>query len=159
MPKVPFQKIQDRGNPTNSTALVYWRPRPETPAIGRCAGERASKDTVRNPLGQRSKATRFWPGVVTNQSGINMQIVTLDKRWELGIQVGEGAFGSVFEVTGEDGKPAVVKLIPKGPGADRELLFVNLTGVPNVIPVLDRGEWENYYALVMPRAEKSLSDR
>jgi serine/threonine-protein kinase len=54
---------------------------------------------------------------------------------------------------------AVLKLIPKVPGAARELLFEPLSGLPNIIPILDAGEWRDYYVLVMPRAEKSLRQR
>ena len=38
----------------------------------------------------------------------------------------------------------------------RELLFVELDGVSNVVPIIDRGEWDVFWVLVMPRAEKSL---
>jgi serine/threonine-protein kinase len=54
------------------------------------------------------------------------------------------------------GETAVVKLVPKAPGADRELLFVDLAGVRNVIPVIDSGETDDAWAIVMPRAEQSL---
>ena len=33
-------------------------------------------------------------------------------------------------------------------GADREILFEELDGVPNVVPILDRGEWKNFWVLV-----------
>ncbi|MBI3970899.1 MAG: serine/threonine protein kinase, partial [Chloroflexi bacterium] len=36
------------------------------------------------------------------------------------------------------------------------LLFEPVSGLPNVIPILDAGEWQDYYVLVMPLAEKSL---
>jgi len=51
---------------------------------------------------------------------------------------------------------AVIKLVPKAPGASRELLFEPISGYPNIIPILDYGEWGDYYVLVMPLAEKSL---
>jgi len=51
---------------------------------------------------------------------------------------------------------AVAKLVPKAPGAQRELLFVDLEGARNVMPVLDSGETDSDYVLVMPRADKSL---
>ena len=38
------------------------------------------------------------------------------------------------------------------------MLFVELDGVPNVMPILDSGESDGYWVLVMPRAEKSLRD-
>ena len=59
---------------------------------------------------------------------------------------------------GENGCLAAVKLIPKQPGADRELLFEDLTNVRCVVPIIDSGEWEAYWVLVMPRAAKSLRD-
>ncbi len=85
-----------------------------------------------------------------------MTIITLNRVWSLGAQLDRGGFGKVFEAVAGDGSPAVVKLVPKAPGADRELLFEELSGLPNIIPVLDSGEWEDHYVLVMPRAEKSL---
>ena len=83
--------------------------------------------------------------------------ISLKQTWELGELLYSGGFGEVFMAKASDGKsPAVIKLIPKEPGASRELLFVSLTGLPNIIPILDSGEWKNYYVLVMPVAEKSL---
>jgi serine/threonine-protein kinase len=61
----------------------------------------------------------------------------------------------VYSVTAH-GDEAVAKLVPKDPGADRELLFVNLEGVRNVVPVIDSGETRDDWVLVMPRAQKSL---
>jgi serine/threonine-protein kinase len=70
--------------------------------------------------------------------------------------MGSGGFGHVFEAEADDGSPAAVKLVPKAPGASREMLFEELSGLPNIIPILDSGEMQDYYVLVMPRAEKSL---
>lgn len=64
----------------------------------------------------------------------------------------------MFEALGEDGSLAAAKFIPKEPGADRELLFENLSGVKNVVPIIDSGEYRNDWVLVMPRATKSLRD-
>ncbi|MDG4820205.1 serine/threonine-protein kinase [Micromonospora sp. WMMD956] len=51
----------------------------------------------------------------------------------------------------------MVKLVPRDPGADRELLLAtDLDGVPNVVPVIESGETVDDLVLVMPRAEKSL---
>ena len=36
------------------------------------------------------------------------------------------------------------------------MLFVELDGIPNVVPILDSGESDDYWVLVMPKAEKSL---
>lgn len=84
--------------------------------------------------------------------------INLTRRWRLGERLGTGGFATVHLVQSEDGESAVVKLIPKDPGAERELLFDNFDGVPNVVPVLDRGKWDNYWVMVMPLAEKSLRD-
>jgi len=84
-----------------------------------------------------------------------MEVIKLNREWHLGPQLGSGGFGRVY-VAQSTGDQAVIKLIPKAPGADRELLFEELSGVPNIVPILDRGEWGDFWALVMPRAEKSL---
>ena len=42
------------------------------------------------------------------------------------------------------------------PGSDRELLFENLTGVPNIVPIIDVGEDDDSWLIAMPRAERSL---
>ena len=78
--------------------------------------------------------------------------------WQLGGRLGEGGFAKVYLAYNENGKSGVVKLVPKEPGAQRELLFEELDGAPNVVPILDRGECGDYWVLVMPRAEKSLRD-
>ncbi|GAA1410746.1 hypothetical protein GCM10009639_61890 [Kitasatospora putterlickiae] len=81
----------------------------------------------------------------------------LGQVWELGTRIGDpSGFGKVFEATGENGRQAVVKLVPKEPGHERELEFVN-TATRNVVPVLDHGEHDGHWAIVMPRADKSLS--
>jgi serine/threonine-protein kinase len=54
--------------------------------------------------------------------------IQLAQRWVLGSQIGKGGIGRVFEAVGDDGRLAAAKLIPKEPGADRELLFEDLTG-------------------------------
>lgn len=82
--------------------------------------------------------------------------IQLNRAWRLGNQLASGGFGRVHEAEADDGSAAVVKLVPIAPGASRELLFEELSGSPNIIPIFDSGEWEDYYVLVMPRAEKSL---
>ena len=78
-------------------------------------------------------------------------------EWTLGEPLDRGGFGRVFAASSPDAEgAAVAKLVPMAPGAQRELLFVNLEGARNVVPVLDIGETEADYVLVMPRAEKSL---
>ena len=81
----------------------------------------------------------------------------LSRTWRVGARIGRGGFGRVYRAT-SSGETAVVKLVPKAPGADRELLFVDLPGVRNVVPILDRGETPTHWALVMPQAEKALRE-
>lgn len=85
--------------------------------------------------------------------------IELKQRWTLGAQLGSGGFGRVFEAENKNGDiKAAIKLIPKEPGADRELLFEDLSGVRNIVPIIESGEYENQWVLVMPIAEKSLRD-
>jgi serine/threonine-protein kinase len=85
-------------------------------------------------------------------------VIQLEQKWTLGSQIGGGGFGRVFEATSESGQPAALKLVRKEPGAERELLFVDLTGVRNVVPIIDSGETGDSWVLVMPRADKSLRE-
>jgi eukaryotic-like serine/threonine-protein kinase len=87
---------------------------------------------------------------------MNMQLRLRQLEWVLGECIGGGGFGQVYVAKSSEHESAVAKLVPKVPGAERELLFVDLTGVQNVIPVIDSGETEDSWVLVMPRAEKSL---
>jgi eukaryotic-like serine/threonine-protein kinase len=80
----------------------------------------------------------------------------LGRFWTLGEKIGGGGFGKVYLAKSADHESAVVKLVPKAPGAERELLFADLTGVRNIVPIIDQGETEDSWALVMPRADKSL---
>jgi serine/threonine-protein kinase len=80
----------------------------------------------------------------------------LGQVWTLGERIGGGGFGQVFAARSEAREEAVAKLVPKAPGAEREMLFVNLGVVRNVVPVIDSGETDDAWALVMPRADKSL---
>ncbi|MEU9979425.1 serine/threonine-protein kinase [Streptomyces sp. NPDC051014] len=83
--------------------------------------------------------------------------VPLKREWFLGDPIGDpGGFGAVYEARAADGTKAAAKLVPKRPGADRELLFTDLPGVRNVVPVIDSGEYDGHWVLVMPRARKSL---
>jgi len=81
--------------------------------------------------------------------------LALAREWVVGEVIGAGGFGRVYAVT-SDGEEAVAKLVPKDPGADRELLFIDLGDVRNVIPIIDSGETADEWVLVMPRAERSL---
>lgn len=80
----------------------------------------------------------------------------LDQEWELGNKIDGGAFGQVYEAVSEKGDVAVIKLVPKVPGAEREMLFADLSNVRNIVPIIDSGEAGDNWALIMPRAEKSL---
>ena len=84
--------------------------------------------------------------------------VQLDQEWHIGEELNSGGFGRVYLGCSADGDEVVIKLVPKVPGAGREILFEDLDGVPNVVPVLDRGEWQDFWVLVMPRAQKSLRE-
>ena len=86
------------------------------------------------------------------------EVVNLSQEWYIGDHLGSGGFGRVYLAHSRSGEVVVIKLIPKVLGADRELLFEDLDGIPNVVPILDRGEWKEFWALVMPKAEKSLRD-
>ena len=85
-------------------------------------------------------------------------IVKLGQIWHISDQLGVGGFAKVYLAHDREGGYGGNQLIPKASGAQRELLFVDLDGVPNVMPILDSGESDDYWALVMPRAEKSLRD-
>lgn len=84
--------------------------------------------------------------------------VELNRCWEIGAQLGAGGFGRVFVATGDDGTAAVAKFVPKVPGAERELLFIRLDNVRNVIPVIDYGATSDDWVLVILRADRSLRD-
>jgi eukaryotic-like serine/threonine-protein kinase len=80
----------------------------------------------------------------------------LSKEWILGDRIGQGGFGQVYAANAPGQTPAVAKLVPKDPGAERELLFVDLGGIRNVVPVIDSGETDDSWVIVMPRAKISL---
>jgi eukaryotic-like serine/threonine-protein kinase len=98
---------------------------------------------------------RFGDPYIETVSPADRQIVKLTKEWEIGEQIGAGGFGAVMLATCGD-QHAVAKFIPKASGADRELLFVDLGSARNVVPIIDHGETDDSWVLVMPRAEKSL---
>jgi eukaryotic-like serine/threonine-protein kinase len=85
-----------------------------------------------------------------------LTIIKLKQEWTVGARIGSGGFGQVFAAENKDGLDAAVKLVPKAPGANRELLFVDLKDVRGVVPIIDSGEDSDHWVLVMPRAEKSL---
>jgi hypothetical protein len=81
----------------------------------------------------------------------------LGREWELGPLIGSGGFGKVYEArSGAD--ECVAKFIPKDPGAERELLFADVGDSEHVVPIIDSGETDDHWVLIMPRAEKSLRD-
>ncbi|MGR6998700.1 protein kinase domain-containing protein [Yinghuangia aomiensis] len=75
----------------------------------------------------------------------------------MGTFLGSGAFGHVCEVRSDSGDLAVAKLFRQEPGAERELQFTG-EGLRNVVPILDQGEHNGHWVIVMPRADKSLRD-
>ena len=85
-------------------------------------------------------------------------VITLSQSWKLNRQLGSGGFAQVYEAHNDAGDRAAVKLIPQLLGTQREILFEELEGAKNVIPVVDRGEVDGYWVLVMPLAEKSLRE-
>lgn len=85
-----------------------------------------------------------------------MRNIALSKVWQIGNRLASGGFGRIYEAKADDGSAVVVKLVPKAPGASRELLFEELSDLPNIVPIFDKGEWNDNYVMVMPRAEKSL---
>lgn len=89
--------------------------------------------------------------------GIELGVARGQREWQIGEQIGDaGGMGAVYAAASGD-LEAAIKLVPKDPGADRELLFADdLEGVPNVVPVWDKGEYLGYWFIVMPRAERSL---
>jgi serine/threonine protein kinase len=83
--------------------------------------------------------------------------IQLQYTWTLGDRLDGGGFGEVWTASSPDVEVlAVSKLVPKAPGAQRELLFVDLGAARNVVPVLDSGETSDEFVLVMERAETSL---
>ena len=86
-----------------------------------------------------------------------MKEVQLRRTWVIGDQLGQGGFGKVFAADcGYD--RAAAKFVPKVPGGDRDLLLEDLGDVPNVMPIIDSGETDEEWVIVMPRAEHSLRD-
>ena len=61
-------------------------------------------------------------------------VIQLRDTWHVGGLLGSGGFGRVYEAQGED---AAIKFVPKLAGTGREMLFVDLEGVRNVMPILD----------------------
>ncbi len=86
-----------------------------------------------------------------------MVTVKLEQHaWEVGDKLGAGGYGSVREARRDGVERAVAKFVPIEPGAQRELMIGTSTDLPHVVPVLDSGEHDGMYVLIMPRAEYSL---
>ena len=79
-------------------------------------------------------------------------------KWHLIDQLGSGGFADVYLARSDSGEEIALKFIPNDPGADRELLFEELNGVRNVIPVIFREEYNGFFVIGMPRAEMNLRD-
>ena len=80
------------------------------------------------------------------------------EEWVLGERIGAGGFGEVFAASSSRCERAVAKFVPKSPGADREMLFADLTDVRNVVPIIDSGGTDEAWVLIMPRADQSLRE-
>lgn len=87
-----------------------------------------------------------------------MNKIKLKNEWEIVDRIGGGGFGKVFRVVSNT-KECALKLVPKVPGAERELLFVDLGDAVNVVPILESGEIEGAWAMIMPLAECSLREK
>lgn len=98
---------------------------------------------------------RFLDKHGADEKGMTVRL-KLGREWTLGERIGGGGFGEVYAARSSDCEAAVAKMVPKAPGAQRELLFVNLGEVRNVVPIIDSGETDGSWVLIMPRAEKSL---
>lgn len=67
--------------------------------------------------------------------------LALNKEWAVGARIGGGGFGAVFEAENTAGEKAAVKLVPKAPGTEREMLFINLDD-PSCMPERNpQGSW------------------
>lgn len=87
--------------------------------------------------------------------------VKLEKcEWEIGARLGDrGGFGQVYEASSDDVPNAVAKFVEVDPSADRELLIgdaLRAAALRHVVPIIDSGQVDDEYALVMPRADRSL---
>lgn len=93
-----------------------------------------------------------------------MQIALDRTTWTRGdaLPDGVGGFGQVYLASNSETDNAVAKFVKKEPGATREMLFGESLGAmaySNIVPILDSGEHENSWVLVMPRADMSLAQR
>src|SRR5215510_4572326 len=110
----------------------------------------------RRQYGLTRGAQHRWSDVTADSGSRDGMQLKLQQVWTLGTRIGGGGFGQVYAATSATGESAVAKLVPKAPGAERELLFVDLAGVRNVVPVIDSDATDDAWVIVMPRAEQSL---
>jgi len=82
----------------------------------------------------------------------------LGRDWSIGQRIGGGGFGQVYRAVSDEGIERALKLVPKVSGAERELLLAEMGDARNVIPVLETGETDDAWVLVMPLADMSLRD-
>ncbi|MCA0378336.1 MAG: serine/threonine protein kinase [Actinobacteria bacterium] len=84
----------------------------------------------------------------------------LSQQWTIDLEdeIGRGGFARVVSAIGQDGTVAVAKLIPQVAGATRDMLAVSLPKSEHLVPILDVGQYENDWVLIMPRASHSLRD-
>ena len=85
---------------------------------------------------------------------VSNESLQLNKHWTLGEPLGDGGYGKVVAATGEDGTRAAVKLVPKKPGASRELLFVDLA-----LPGQAVRTWSRYWTRARPKTRTRSSCR
>lgn len=91
-----------------------------------------------------------------------MEFVLEEQVWTvLGpLKADVGGFAKMLEVRSSNEDDAVAKCVRKEPGAKREILIGDSIGAAQfrgVIPILDSGEHEDNWVIIMPRADRSLS--
>ena len=81
----------------------------------------------------------------------------LEDRWIVVGPIGDApGMSQVFEVENQ-GRRAVIKVVEKLPGAERELLVEDLGDCRNIVPFDEVLETESTIIIRMPKAEKSLN--
>jgi serine/threonine protein kinase len=81
-----------------------------------------------------------------------------DWSFDTAALVGSGGFGRVYEALSPSGDEVVAKLIPKAPGATRDLLSTDLPQSAHLVPILHQDETSSHWVIYMPRARYSLRD-
>jgi hypothetical protein len=88
--------------------------------------------------------------------------VQFSSAWDIDMstELGRGAFGAVFPATGPAQISAVAKFVRKEAGSTREeLIGSGLPSSTHLVPIIDSGETDSDWVLVMPRATQSLEER